>query len=146
MQRSIWHYKLTEFHLYIVADTNTLILCSPQLQTVVIEQSDELDRCNAQLDLVKQLKHYCLVGDAQKCALTCHQFREQAEQLIEACKMLNQVAPTNKMKITTKTLAIWFEANCDQLVAMAQSLSELPRSRVLKDCTWAYMQGKLIVI
>lgn len=107
----------------------------------MIEQSDELDRCNAQLDLVKQLKHYCLVGDTQKCAQTCNQFQEQAEQLIEVCKMLNQVAPTNKMKITTKTLAIWFNANSGQLAAMAANLSELPRSRVLRECTWAYMQG-----
>lgn len=56
--------------------------------------------------------------------------------------MLNQVASTNKMKTTTKSLSIWFELNIKQLVLIAKSLSENPRSKVLKDCLWAYLQGK----
>jgi len=112
-----------------------------QLQTVVIEQSDELDRCNSQLDLVRQMKHYCLVGDISKCDIICAQFLEQCEQLVEICRMLNQVAPTHKMKISTKTLAIWFELNVGQLIGVCKCLSKSPRSRVLKDCAWAYIQG-----
>lgn len=108
----------------------------------MIEQSDELDRCNDKLDLVKQLKHHCLAGDAMKTIKCCELFREQCDQLVENCKMLNQVAQTNKLKISTKTLAIWFELNLEQLLSFAQCLSENPRSRPLKDSTWAYLQGK----
>lgn len=108
----------------------------------MIEQSDELDRCNDKLDLVKQLKHHSLAGDITKTKKTCELFREQCDQLVENCKMLNQVAQTNKLKINSKTLAIWFELNLEQLLNFAQNLSENPRSRPLKDSTWAYLQGK----
>lgn len=113
-----------------------------KLQTNVIEQSDELDRCNAQLDLVKQMRHFCLAGDLVKLNRNCGQFLEQSEQLVEVCKMLNQVAPTHKMKISTKSLAIWFESNTRQLIGISESLARNPRSRVAKDCAWAYIQGK----
>ena len=109
---------------------------------MVIEQSDELDRCNTQLDLIKQIKHYCLIGDVAKTQAVCVQFQEQSEQLIELCKQLNQVAPTNKIKIVTKTLAIWFELNLKQLLQLVQSFSENPHSRVMKDCVWTYIQGE----
>lgn len=109
---------------------------------VVIEQSDELDRCNSQLDLIKQMKHHCLVGDIAKAEQIYAQFFEQSEQLIEICKMLNQVAPTNKLKIMTKTLAIWFDLNLEQLLMSAHCLCENPRSRVAKDFAWAYIQGE----
>lgn len=112
-----------------------------QLQSVVIELSDQLDRCNSDLDLVKLIKHQTLVGDVDKASQVCDRFHEQAEQLVELCKMLNQVASTNKMKTTTKTLAIWFELNLPQLLAVARTLSENPRSKVLKDCLWSYLQG-----
>lgn len=112
-----------------------------ELQTVAIEQSDELDRNNCQLDLIKQMKHNCLVGDLNRCQQTNRQFGEQSEQLIEICKMLNQIAPTNKMKITTKTLALWFELNIKPLLETVCCLCESPSSKELKDCTWAYLQG-----
>lgn len=100
-----------------------------------------MDRSNSQLDLTRQMKHNCLVGDLNRCQLTNGQFSEQSEQLIEICKMLNQIAPTNKMKITTKTLAIWFELNLRQLLDTVSCLCENPSSKELKDCTWAYLQG-----
>lgn len=108
----------------------------------MIEQSDELDRCNSDLDLVKQIKHQTLIGDIDKTDRVCTQFQEQAEQLIELCKMLNQVASSNKMKTTTKSLALWFELNTPQLLSIARSLSMNPRSKALKDCLWAYIQGE----
>lgn len=108
----------------------------------MIEQSDELDRCNNKLDLIKQLKRHCLAGDSLATNKTCELFHEQCDQLVENCKMLNQVAQTNKLKISTKTLAIWFELNIEQLVNFAQCLSENPHSRGLKDSTWAYLQGE----
>lgn len=111
-----------------------------ELQSAVIEQSDELDRCNSQLDIVKQLKHTCLLGDTQRTHATSAHFCEQADQLVEVCKMLNQVAPTNKIKITTKSLGLWFETNANELVRCAQSLSEHPHSRAARDCAWTYMQ------
>lgn len=89
------------------------------------------------------MKHHCLAGDIGKAERVCGQFQEQSEQLVEICKMLNQVAPTHKMKITTKTLAIWFELNLVQLLSIALCLAQNPRSKVAKDCTWAYIQGKL---
>lgn len=88
------------------------------------------------------MKHHCLVGDVAKTQRICALFHEQSDQLIEVCKMLNQVAPTHKMKITSKTMAIWFELNTQQLLASAQCLSANPRSRVLKDSTWTYLQGE----
>lgn len=130
---------------FIAKHTLTLVF-HHQLQSVVIEQSDELDRCNSQLDLIKQLKQHCLSGDTQKVARVCGQLNEQCEQLVEVCKMLNQVAPTNKIKITTKTLAIWFDLNIKQLVGVAQCLANNPRARVAKDCTWAYLQGKCMCV
>lgn len=78
-----------------------------------------------------------------KTERNCDLFREQCEQLVDNCKMLNQVAQTNKLKISTKTLAIWFELNVEQLVAFARCLSENPHSRALKDATWAHLQGRL---
>lgn len=113
-----------------------------QLQSVVIEQSDELDRCNVELDLIKQIKHHCLAGDFGKVGRISGQFQEQSERLVEICKMLNQIAPTHKMKITTKALAIWFELNLGQLLNIVHCLAQNPRSKVAKDCTWAYIQGK----
>lgn len=101
-----------------------------------------MDRANSDLELIKHLKHLCLMGDIAKVRATCGQFAEQAEQLIETCKMLNQIAPTNKIKITTKVLASWFQLNLSQFLASAQYLAENPRSREAKDCTWAYMQGE----
>lgn len=112
-----------------------------QLQTVVIEQSDELDRLNTQLDLIKQLKHFCLIGDVIKANKISISFLEQTEQLIEICKMLNQVSPTHKMKITSKSIGIWFELNVKQLLDCAECLSKNSHSKVIKDCAWAYIQG-----
>lgn len=113
-----------------------------ELQTVVIEQSDELDRSNSQLNLIKQLKHYCLVGDYERTLQLSLIFQEQTEQLVEICKTLNQISPTHKMKITTKSLAIWFELNLPQLLENFKFLSQNPRSKILKDCTWSYVHGK----
>lgn len=108
---------------------------------MVVEQSDELDRANNELELVKQVKHFALVGDKTKGDQVNGQFYEQAEQLIEVCKQLNQVAPTNKLKLTTKTLAIWFDLNLSHLLASAECLCDNPRSRTAKDFAWAYLQG-----
>lgn len=113
-----------------------------ELKTVVVEQSDELDRSNGELNLIKLIKHHCLVGDAAKAQLVFRQFHEQSEQLVETCRMLNQVAPTNKLKITTKLLATWFQLNLRQLLNSAACLCEHPRSRESKDCAWAYFQGE----
>lgn len=108
----------------------------------MIEQSDELDRCNVELDLIKQIKHHCLAGDIGKVSRICSQFQEQSEQLVEICKMLNQIAPTHKIKITTKALAIWFELNLSNILSIVECLAQNPRSKVAKDCTWAYIQGE----
>lgn len=109
---------------------------------MAVEQSDELDHVNTELELIKHLKHLCLVGDIAKVRASCGQFAEQAEQLIETCKMLNQIAPTNKIKISTKVLATWFQLNLSQFLSAAHCLAENPRSRESKDCAWAYMQGE----
>ena len=108
----------------------------------MIEQGDELDRCNSDMELIKQMKHHSLVGDLAKAEKIFGQFHEQAEQLLELCRMLNQVAPTNKLKITTKTLASWFELSLPKLLGAARCLCENPTSRVAKDCAWAYIQGE----
>lgn len=108
----------------------------------MIELSDELDRTNGQLELVKELKHFCLVGDLGRLENTSALFVEQTEQLVEVCKMLNQISPTNKMKLTTRSVGIWFELNAGQLLACASCLAQNPHSKVLKECTWAYIQGK----
>lgn len=82
------------------------------------------------------------MGDLIKTGKVCKLFQEQNERLVELCKMLNQVASTNKMKMSTKSLAIWFELNTQQLLASANCFSHEPRSKVLKDHLWAYIQGK----
>ena len=107
-----------------------------------MEQGDELDRLSCELELLKQIKQHCLVGDTAKVELVCQQFHEQAEQLIELCRMVNQVAPTNKIKITTKSLAIWFELNLGHLLATCRCFSQNPHSRVAKDFAWVYIQGE----
>lgn len=136
--------KIEFFMILTLPHLNFVIVkITAKLQTVVIEQSDELDRSNCQLDLVKQMKHNCLLGDLDRCKQINTAFNEQSEQLIEICKMLNQIAPTNKMKITTKTLAIWFDLNIRQLLHTVSSLCENPSSKELKDCAWAYLQGNL---
>lgn len=95
-----------------------------------------------ELSLFKKIKHHCLAGDIGKVGRICGQLQEQSEQLIEICKMLNQISPTHKMKITTKELAIWFELNLGQLLSTIHCLAQNPRSKVAKDCTWAYIQGE----
>lgn len=122
--------------------TNKLTSITNQLQNVVIDQSDELDRANLSLNIIKELKQQTLMGDLVKTGKVCKLFQEQNERLIELCKMLNQVASSNKMKMSTKSLAIWFELNTQQLLASADCLSREPRSKVLKDHLWAYIQGK----
>lgn len=108
----------------------------------MIEQSDELDRFLSQAELVKQLKHQSLVGDLNKLEQLSATFLEQSEQLVEICKMLNQVSSSNKMKIGTKSLAIWFEQNTRLMLSSVRCVAESPRSRVAKDCAWAYLQGE----
>lgn len=115
---------------------------SYELQTAAIELADELDRLNGELELTKQMKHLCLVGDTAKARLVFNQFSEHSEQLVEICRMLNQIAPTNKLKITTKSLANWFQLNHGQLVAFAGCLSENPISKTAKNCVWTYIQGE----
>lgn len=108
----------------------------------MIEQSDDLDSIQNELELLKQLKHCCLLGDIAKTDTVCDQFREQADRLVELCKMLNQVAATNKMKIFTKSLAIWFEQSSCELLATGECLARNSRSPSLKDCLWAQIKGK----
>lgn len=114
-----------------------------QLQNIVVEQSDELDRTNSQLELIKHIKHASLMGDQTRAVALCTKFQEQADQLVEACRMLNQVAPTNKIKISTRSLAIWFETNTPHLVRVCAALSQQNRSRELKDFAWIYSQGEI---
>lgn len=108
---------------------------------MVVEQSDELDQVIVEMDLIKQIKQQTLIGDCEKVSHVLRLFQDQADRLIELCKMLNQVASTNKLKMSTKSLAIWFELNTSHLLSSAHSLSQEPRLRILKDHLWAYIQG-----
>ncbi|KAG9510680.1 Alpha-catulin, partial [Fragariocoptes setiger] len=111
-----------------------------ELQMVAIEQCDELDRISTQSNTLRKLKHCCLNGDRERLAMNSYDFTEHAEHMVEVCRLMNQVAPTHKLKISTRSLIHWIELNTKQVINACYCLCLNSGSKIAKDNLWSFIQ------
>nr|CAD7399577.1 unnamed protein product [Timema poppensis] len=105
-----------------------------QLQQTTIEQANDLPSVvRAGHDMVNVIRNIALATDTERLEQCADRFHEYIEHILEVCKLLRHIAPTDNLQVSAKYTEINLRIYGPQVVTAAHTLSLHPTSKIAKE-------------
>ncbi|XP_063225043.1 alpha-catulin isoform X1 [Bacillus rossius redtenbacheri] len=105
-----------------------------QLQQTTLEQAGDLPSVvRAEHDMVDIIRNVALATDSERLEQCAQRFHEYIEHILEVCKLLRHIAPTDTLQVSAKYTEINLSIYGPQVLTAAHTLSLHPTSKIAKE-------------